>query len=452
MLKNCAINLSKKVVIATVPFVDENTPLAAPAVLKAALASSGIDCIGLDLNIEIYNKLQNHPNRQLFLDFFYKQEINDVIVDELVSMLQFYTQEILSHGPTIVGLSLFCFNCQVFTAWLCAMLRQQAPTIKIIIGGPGLQTLENSLFKFPERLQQLGFVDDYITGDADASLVEYVKGNQTYPGINSTSWEIIKNFDQLPVPDFSDYRFFKYGYALIPIVDSRGCVQNCEFCDVISFWKKFQYLSADSIFKRIEMYINQYGIYRFQFSSSICNGNLREFKKLIKLIAHHNQQSKTEEQIYWVGSFIVRTATQHPEEMWKLIKTSNGFLLTGVESVIERVRIGLGKRFTNQDLDYHLVMLKKYQIPTNLLLIAAYPTETIEEYQQSKQWFIDRKEFANNTIQQVQITSPTVLPGTRLEKNIDLENFNNTVLTRKTQAIELATLVQQCGFNVNHFR
>ena len=59
-------NSEEKVVIVTVPFVDEDTPLAAPAVLKAALMSSGIPAVGLDLNIEIYN---NTPidNYDIFL-------------------------------------------------------------------------------------------------------------------------------------------------------------------------------------------------------------------------------------------------------------------------------------------------------------------------------------------------------------------------------------------------
>ncbi len=88
--------------ITTVPFIDDNTPLAAPAVLKSVLAKNNIHCVGLDLNIEIYNKIQNHPNRKLFLDFFYYQIVKEEIVDDLIRMLDFYTTEILSHSPDLV--------------------------------------------------------------------------------------------------------------------------------------------------------------------------------------------------------------------------------------------------------------------------------------------------------------------------------------------------------------
>jgi radical SAM superfamily enzyme YgiQ (UPF0313 family) len=448
--KDTTLN-SPKVVIASVPFVDETVPLAAPAVLKSALQSNGIDCVGLDLNIEIYNKIQHRQDKHLFLDFFYHQIIHEEIVDELVRMLDFYATEILYHRPAIVGLSLFAFTSQTFTAWLCAVLRQRAPDIKIVIGGPGLETLENSLFKFPDRVKKLGLIDDYITGDAETALVEYVRGNLSYPGINSYSWKPNADFNKLPIPDYSDYRLLRYDYAALPIVDSRGCVQSCEFCDVIAFWEKFQYLSAENIFKQMQTHIKNHGVYRFYFASSICNGNMKEFKKLLKLMSTHNEKSNAQSHIHWIGSFIVRPAVQHKEELWKMIKSSNGFLLTGVESIVEHVRINLGKKFNNADLEHHLQMARKYQIQMNLLMILCYPTETVEDYQQVRQWFIDHKEFANETVLTVQCTMTDILPGTKLEKTIDHTAFANSKPMKYQHAIDTIEVIKQCGFNVQTF-
>jgi radical SAM superfamily enzyme YgiQ (UPF0313 family) len=445
--------IKPKIVIASMPFVDDDSMLAAPAVLKASLNKHGFDCVGLDLNIEIYNKIHNHPNRNLFLNFFYNQDINDNIAEELVQMLEFYAQEILEHNPSIIGLSLFSHNSQTFTAWLCAVLKQYSPSSKIVIGGPGLQTLENSFFKFPDRLKQLGFIDDYITGDGEISLVEYAKGNLNYPGINSTNWQPLTEFNKMPIPDFSDYRFFRYHHPILPIIDSRGCVQTCEFCDVIAFWKKFQYLTANEIYAQMIEHIKNYKIYRFQFGSSISNGNFREFKKLVKLISNYNKNIavNVNDQIHWLGSFIIRPATHHKEELFRLIKESNGFLFCGVESIISTVRHQLGKKFTNEDLEHHLIMCQKYQIPMNLLLIAAYPTETKDDYEYTKQWFIEHKQFANNTINQVQLTLPTILPGTQLEKNMKFKNFSQTSNIRIKHANNLMVTIKECGFNLRSF-
>ena len=446
--------LSKpKIVIATVPFVDNETPLASPAVLKASLIQHGFDCVALDLNIEIFNKIQHHPNRDLFLKFFYRQSIDQKIVDELVRMFDFYAEEILSNNPDIIGLSLFSQDSQTFTAWLCAVIRQHSPNSKIVIGGPGLQTLQNSFFKFPDRLKQLGLIDDYITGDGEVSFIEYVKGNLDYPGINSTAWQPIKDFNKMPAPDFSDYRFFRYSYPTIPIVDSRGCVQSCEFCDVIAFWTKFQYLSGEDIYKQMMDHIANYGIYRFYFGSSICNGNLKEFKKLIKLISNYNNNIavNVNDQIHWIGSFIIRPMKHHGEELYKLIKETNGLLLCGVESLSPHVRKRLGKNFDNEDLDHHIDMCQKYQVPIKLLVIAAYPTETVDDYEYTKQWFVNHQAAANNSIIEVQITLPGVLPGTALEKNIDLKLFDENFEIRKEHANKLISVIKKCGFNIRSF-
>jgi hypothetical protein len=439
------------IVIATVPFVDEDTPLAAPAVLKSSLAIHGISCKSLDLNIEIYNKIHHHPHRQLFVDFFWHQLIDERIVNDVVSMLHFYAQEILSYNPSIIGLSLFSKECQVFCAWLCAVLRQKSPETTILIGGSGIDTLENKLFKFPDRMKHLKLIDDYIIGDAETSLVEYVKDNKNFHGINGSQWKPNENYDSVPISDYSDYRFFRYANPSIPIVDSRGCVQNCEFCDVIVLWEKFQYKKAETIFNEMKDHIKKYNIYRFQFNSSICNGNFKEFKRLMSLIAGYNDSVDPEHQIYWAGHFIIRPASAHTETFWQIMRKTNGFLWVGVESVIERVRVGLGKKFSNADLDHHLEMGRKYQVPMNLLCIAAYHTETHEEYEEGKQWFIDRKEFANNTVMQVQLTLPSVLAGTRLEATVDKDKFNDTQPVRAQHARELYNLIKSCGFETRRF-
>ena len=57
----------------------------------------------------------------------------------------------------------------------------------------------------------------------------------------------------------------------------------------------------------------------------------------------------------------------------------------GIESVVERVRIALGKNFTNDDIDYHLAMAKKYSVPLLLLLIVGYPTESQQDFEFTKE-------------------------------------------------------------------
>jgi len=88
----------------------------------------------------------------------------------------------------------------------------------------------------------------------------------------------------------------------------------------------------------------------------------------------------------------------------------------GIESVVEKVRIALGKNFTNDDIDYHLAMAKKYSVPLLLLLIVGYPTETQQDFEFTKQWFRERQHYAGNPINQVVFSLSAILPNTKLER------------------------------------
>jgi radical SAM superfamily enzyme YgiQ (UPF0313 family) len=408
------------IVIAAMPLIETNRALAAPAVLKSVLAQHGIDSVALDLNVDIFLKFKTSTHQSYLKDFFYNQIIRDEIIDEVNSMLHYSVNQIVKLNPKIIGLSLFAADCQVFTTWLCALLKQMIPTAMIVIGGPGIVN-----FDYAEKIKKAKLINDYISGDGEISFLNYVQGNIENPGINSSTWQPVENLMKLPYPDYSDYNLYWYGEPSIPLIDSRGCVRSCEFCDVIEIWKKFQYKSADFIFDEMMYQIDRHHVHHFDFRSSITNGNLREFRKLIVKIAEYNQKKFRSEQISWEGSFIIRPQNSHPEEMWAVLQQNNAQLFFGVESVIPRVRHLLGKNFENSDLDYHLQMTQKYSILVNLLMISGYPSETHEDYETIKQWFRDRKHFANNSVKLVQIVPLGIIPNTKLYRDSKKYNIIN---------------------------
>jgi hypothetical protein len=389
-------------------------PTLAPAILKACVTNAGFQAKALDLNIEVHNRIRAHPRQKLLKDFFRLQKIHEDIVDDVGDLLDYCADRITSLNPRVLGLSLLTQDSQFFTVWLCYHLKALRPDLKIIIGGSGIKNfIAESKINFAELLQSKGYIDDYINGDGEYSIVEYLKDNLDYPGINSGVWEPIKDLNVLPYPDFSDYDFSLYQERGIPICDSRGCVRTCEFCDIIEHWKKYQYRTADNIFEEMQHQIAQHNITRFFFYNSLTNGNMKEFQKLLDLICDYNDKNPTA-QISWDGYFIVRNKKQHPEEFWQKIKKSNGYLQLGIESVVEKVRIALGKNFTNEDIDYHLDMAKKYSVPLLLLLIVGYPTETQQDFEFTKQWFQDRQHHARNPISQVVFSLSAILPNTKL--------------------------------------
>ena len=225
--------------------------------------------------------------------------------------------------------------------------------------------------RFVFQLKELGLIDDFIYGDGELSLVEYVNGNYDYPGINQFYWNPTPDLNALPLPDYTDYEFSDYKKILIPICDSRGCVRDCEFCDIIEHWKKFQFRTAENIFNEMLEQYKKYNVTYFSFRSSLVNGNLKEFRKLVKLITEFNVGLDNKQQMGWEGYFIIRNEKTHPAELWRDIKGSNGKLVIGIESVVQHIRHGMGKNFSNEDVDYHLEMSKQYKVPLILLMIVS---------------------------------------------------------------------------------
>jgi radical SAM superfamily enzyme YgiQ (UPF0313 family) len=376
----------------------------------------------MHLDIEVYKLIQHHPNKDAIIKFCQTQELDPAIHNDVAGIFETCAQRIVDSGAKIIGLSLLSQDSQFFTWWLCYHLRYMAPSLKIIIGGSGIKSfIAQSNLSFAQEIKRAGLVDDYITGDGEVAVVEYLNNNVSYPGINSDVWTQLTDLNSLPYPDFSDYNFDQYAVRGIPICDSRGCVRTCEFCDIIEHWKKYQYRTADNIFQEMLYQIDRHNMRHFYFYNSLTNGNMKEFSKLLDLICEYNLNNK--QQISWDGYFIVRSQQQHPEEIWPKLRLSNASLQLGIESVGEHVRKSLGKNFSNQDIDYHLEMAKKYKVPLMLLLIVGYPTETKEDYEFTRNWFRQRKEYARNPIKSVTCTLSAILPGTKLERNQEKYNI-----------------------------
>jgi|694.fasta_scaffold76851_7 hypothetical protein len=449
------------ITIVAVPFIDTTQPIMGPALLTAILKEHGINAIGIDLNVDIVNKIENHPNKQKIIDFFFSQYTHPDTIDDLVELVNHCSTKILDTNPDILALSLLTYGCQIFTRWLVTDIKQKRPNIKIVIGGPGIKNfVTDKNGEFYQQLISLKLVDDYIFGDAEESFVEYIKGNLNYPGINSDKWKPIPDLNVVPYPDYSNYDFSVYKDPVIPLSDSRGCIKNCEFCDVIEHWTKYQYRYSDNVFAEMLYQIEKHGITAFAMRNSLSNGNMKEFKKLLVMIADYNENKPKEKQISWEGFFIVRPPQFHPADFWELLGRTNAKILLGVESVIYHVRKGMDKTCEDSDIDYHLEMGQKHNVKLQLLMIVAYPTETLADYEYTKQWFRDRKQYANNSVVALNLSLASILPGTELDRRSDdygikkgnlpsiwiNQNLNITPKQRVKYLLELQQVCKECGF------
>ena len=471
----CLDNPSKQqkdVVIVTVPWTNSNIPLMAPASLKPIVEKAGLTCLATDLNSEIYKLTSAHPHEDKLLDFFFNNCVQLEVEDWLYDLFTSIAESIVSWKPKVVGLSLFSYVCQSSTPWICYFIKKLDPSIKIVIGGAGCLNNFTGRSEFVESLISRGLVDYHIRGDGEHSFYEFLLGNTDFYGINSLHWQEMskEELESIPFPNYNDYQFENYNKKALPIIGSRGCVRRCTFCDYIANWKRFQWRQANDIFGEMQRQFQTYGIRYFKFQDSLTNGNMKEFLRLVELIADYNEQNP-DKSFRWSGYYIFRDWKSNSEREWELLEKSGAEnLAVGIENLNEHIRYAIGKKFSNQSIDLHLQHAKKHNIKLQLLNIVGYVTETQKDIEFIKDWLSTHTEYKDILYIQWGGTLG-IFPNTFLEKNyknLGVEkigshpqqwvnrSIGNTPSVRANWAKELNNYSRELGYDVadnidNHY-
>jgi hypothetical protein len=456
-----------KLLISSVPWTDTESPIMAPALLKSMCISQGIKTNAIDLNQEVlhYIKKKYDQNESFKLQQFFYGSTKTFDSAKVIDVIDFCVSRILEFAPTHVALSLLTYTSQTACEWICFRLRQKSPNTRIIIGGAGIFNTLESKVNFGQKLLEQKQIDYYIKGDGDLSLPELViKDNASISGVNGKEWKQLVTLNNQPFPDYEDYVWKIYQNQSIGVVGSRGCVRNCTFCDIHEHWKKYQWRTGQDIFDELLWHNKKTGVKNFKFQDSLINGNQIEFRKLMRLLASHNDQNP-KNKITWSSFFIFRPQSQMNESDWIDISKSASLLIVGIESLSEKVRFHMGKKFTNRDMHYCFDMCMKYKIRCHMLLIVGYVTDDEKTHAETIQWFDDYSHYANNPITSVSLGGTLgILPGTELfrkqeelgirlkdeqfDHNWTIESTNNTPQKRVAWHKEQTNACQKAGFLV----
>lgn len=450
-------------VVVSMPLVDTDMPLMAPAVIKSTVESMGLTCLAADINQEVYQYINDNPQRASWTRFFFENTLDQEIIDQAYQMFDSLSDQILAWQPRYVGLSLLTFLSQTATRWLAYFIKKKKPDVVIIIGGVGCQLELGGSTVFVDDMFRWRLIDHYIKGDAEISLKKLLEGDTDYPGIdlNTNSWREMtrEELESLPYADYSDYHMQMYTIPAVGIISSRGCVRNCTFCDFIVNWKKFQWRSADNVWQEMQQQIETYDIRGFKFNDSLVNGNQREWLRLCEHMANYN--ATHDDKIHWTGFYIFRNRSATSEREWELLKQSGCLQLdVGLESVIERIRYHMGKKFDNESLDFHLDQALKYKINCTSLMLVGYVNETEQDVEQTKIWLTEHQRYKDvlsfNWGTGLGIYGGTGLDRRKKELGIKMigssphewvsEHHENTPEIRQRRTLELLNHAKKLGF------
>ncbi len=443
------------------------TPAAA-ALLKGSLNEANFISQVMDLNSEVDERFREHELINAINNFFlFNTFYNKRVWEILAGLFNEWADRILELSPRWVAISVFTYNSQRATRLLAIAIKKKSPETKIVIGGAGIATD----FDFPETLKKQKIIDAFIRGEGELAIVELLNGNTVFPGINGIPPAQIKDVDEIPFPDYSDYELKNYtnkkGLEALPITGSRGCVRKCTFCDIASMWPRYYYRSGKNIADEIRFQINKHGVNSFRFTDSLINGSMKAFREMINELSEFRMSLPEHKRFTWDTHFIVRGEKHMKPSDFDIMRDAGaGTLLIGVESGSPAVRDHMKKGFTESDLDYTMEQLHRVGVKTRLLMIVGYPTETKEDFNLTLKMFERYKKYLDSgIIEEVNLgLTLNLLPNTPLwdkkeeynilQKNdhindwVCMDNPSLTYKERLRRRIILQARIEDMGYKV----
>jgi anaerobic magnesium-protoporphyrin IX monomethyl ester cyclase len=372
------------------------TPSYAVALLTGNLRSKGFTCFQKDFDVTFYNAV-NAEQKELWHNdnamFWNSAESVKQMIADYRSVIDAMVDEVLQDDPTLVGFSVKIWS-QWFSQAMAERLKQVAPHVTVVFGGPQMST-----GKPDEFLEEHPEVDAVCLKEADISFPRWLQkmesaggAPQPEPGFvyRTASGEIVdcgpikeipKAVD-IPYADYSDYDFSQYRYSTaITMLMSRGCINRCSYCSEAPHFLRFRAYPAERIFEEIRHHWNHTNVgrpMRVFFNDSLLNGNMRELERLADILIAH----RDEIQIEYGGMMLIRDELTE-ELVGKLARSGLTDILFGLETGSPEVLKLMRKRYKHETAEKVFKYCHDQKVRVVASVIFGHPGESEAEFYKS---------------------------------------------------------------------
>jgi len=323
-------------------------------------------------------------------------EILDAYIDNLSP--QAFQKRIIEINPDVVGVTILMDQFSYSGHFACKMVKSLNPETITIMGG--VYATVNT-----ELAIQDNNIDYIVIGEGEyvfRDLIGYFQGKNPLPlkGIcykknnsilNLGKADFINDLNQLPLPAYHLIDYERYSnFAERKSVDSprflpyariqtsRGCPQNCVFCQVhyIS-GRKFRPRSAENVLNEIKWLKETYHIKSLIFDD---DNLLASRKRALKLF-----HGMIEDNLTMAWSSIATAVFHLDEELLKIMKKSGcKYICIAIESGSKRVLKDIIKKPVDYDQAKRIVAFaKKLNIYVAANFIIGFPTESWNEIRET---------------------------------------------------------------------
>lgn len=436
------------------------------AYLSSYLRSKGYETKVFDFNIEQYNKegksgLWEPWQINLWLD---KDKIEKFpfFSETLISA---WAEQVLAYDTKII-----CFSLQgtstLFSIALAKKIRERDNKKIIIFGGPSsFRKHSNQSFETDYNIHE--YADALVIGEGEETLLEIIKQVEMYDKLTGANGSIlikdnkakefpdresIRNLDELPIPDYSEFRLEDYRdckKGKIRMLSSRGCPNKCVFCTDTMLWKKYRTRSAENILEEFKLRKKQ-GFKFIEFNDSTMNGDLETLSELCdKLI-------KEKSGIEWGGS--ARVNPMMSISFFKKMKKAGcKFINYGIESASSNVLKKMNKQITSLEASKAVIKTRLAGIKVYTNWIIGFPNESRLDFLKTLLFVILHRPF----ISEASVAMCFINPHSLMEKypeqfdivydekrNWHTTNMKNNLKERRQRMDAFLLLTKLLGYNI----
>ena len=301
-----------------------------------------------------------------------------------VTIIEEETKKIdLDQPCDLVGIS--CMTANAPRAYqLCKAFRKRGKTV--VLGGVHPTLLPD------EALQH---ADSVVIGEAEGVWEDLL--NDFLHRLKRRYHNPSPNLDRYLPKNFSNITRRRL-LNVIPVMTTRGCPYQCEFCCVSNiFGKKIRHLPIENVVREIKQSQGKH----FIFLDDNIIGNPRYARELFKAIRPLN--------ISWGGQASVSLLAKNHKLMKLAGESGCKTLFLGLESIAEEQLKSMRKSFTEiKHLEKALLSIKQYGILIHASMVFGFDSDTMRTFADTVKFLI------RNKVSTVSFNVLTPYPGTQV--------------------------------------
>ena len=250
----------------------------------------------------------------------------------------------------------------------------------------------------------------------DLSAVDGIAFLQNGQVVTTAERELLTDFDELPIPDYSLLRYARMRYYSISGV--RGCGMHCEFCTVKA---KPRFASPERMMEQIATIYEKFGGRIFFIVDDLFGQNRTETLRLCQLLADYQQR---------VGKRLGFTVqirldrARDPELLAAMRRAGVNNLAIGFESPIPEELEAMNKLLKPEDMIDLARLYHRAGFRMHGMFIFGYPGPEGQPFHMSAADRVKhfRRFIHKARLDTVQVLLPIPLPGTEFYERLERAN------------------------------